>query len=144
MRHCWLPVLAGVLTSMSACAYGDPGTQVHPEPGSRTDSLMFHAFVSADSQHANRNVRFLEVFACGDSSRHLLWRVERPDRGFLSRRIEVPLYIRYGRLPAPGWLEPTGPTPLAPGCYLVRTFGGGIGAQSKFEVAVDGRVALRR
>ena len=125
-----------LLAPRPALSQADPGTAIHPEPGSRSDSLFFHAFVYPDSSAPNRDLSSVTVTEC--QTRRVVWRVERKRRGPLP-----PLLIRYGSLPSADWTESKAPERLRPGCYSVSSIGGGIGFDADFEIRADGTVTLK-
>jgi len=119
---------------------------VHPEPGSRIDSLLFHAFVLPDSLHPNQGLVSLAVYQCGDTTQRALWEIKRPSQRVHGAfdRMPTPLFIRYGRLPGPTWVERHAARPLRPGCYYVLTGGGGIGAYRQFYIQADGVITEKK
>jgi hypothetical protein len=141
-----LTVLASASVLAVACIYGDPGTMVHAEPGSRIDSIVFHAFVFPDSIHPNQGLVSLAVYQCGDTTHRALWAIERTSQGVRGafHRTAIPLFIRYGELPAPEWVQRQAASSLQAGCYSVRTVGGGIGAQRQFYVQADGVITQKQ
>ena len=122
-----------LLASRPALSQADPGTVIHPEPGSTSDSLFFHAFVYPDSSVSNGDLRSITVTECQTGRR--VWRIERKRRGQ-----RPPLLIRYGSLPSVDWTELKSPERLRPGCYSVSSTGGGIGFYAEFEIRTDGSV----
>src|SRR2546427_246072 len=63
-----LPLCILLALPSRASGQADPGTMVHPEPGSRIDSLLFHAFVFPDSLDPNQGLVSLAVYQCGDTT----------------------------------------------------------------------------
>jgi|SRR6266550_7688689 len=87
-----LPLCILLALPSRASGQADPGTMVHPEPGSRIDSLLFHAFVLPDSLHPNQGLVSLAVYQCGDTTQRALWEIKRP-----SQRVDG----AFDRMPTP-------------------------------------------
>ena len=129
-----LSSLLVLLASRPALGQADPGTAIHPEPGSTSDSLFFHAFVYPDSSVPNGDLISITVAEC--QSGRTAWSIERKRRGQ-----PPPLLIRYGSLPSTDWTELKAPERLLPGCYSVSSRGGGISiGDTDFEIRPDGSV----
>ena len=141
-----LPLCILLALPSRASGQADPGTMVHPEPGSRIDSLLFHAFVLPDSLHPNQGLVSLAVYQCGDTTQRALWEIKRPSQRVDGAfdRMPTPLFIRYGKLPGPTWVQRHAAHPLRPGCYYVLTGGGGIGAYRQFYVQADGVITEKK
>ena len=139
MRRKWLRLLAsGCL--VSACVYVDGGLEVHAEPGSRADSLVFHAFVLPDSVQGGGSISSVTVWSCAATENPTpLWRIERTQRPFW-RRANSGTHFRYGSVPSAEWRTVQAARALAPGCYVVRTPGDGIGGRQEVLLSADGRV----
>jgi len=141
-----LPLCILLALPSRASGQADPGTMVHPEPGSRIDSLLFHAFVFPDSLDPNQGLVSLAVYQCGDTTQRALWEIKRPSQRVDGAfdRMPTPLFIRYGKLPGPTWVQRHAAHPLRPGCYYVLTGGGGIGAYRQFYVQADGVITEKK
>jgi len=141
-----LPLAILLALPNRASGQADPGTIVHPEPGSRIDSILFHAFVFPDSVHPNQGLVSLAVYQCGDATQRALWEIKRPSQRVDGAfgRMPTPLFIRYGELPGPTWVQRHAARPLRPGCYYVRTTGGGIGAERQFYAKADGVITEKQ
>ena len=131
-------ILAVLFPALAAGAC-DPPLYAHVEPGSRADSLVFHAFKD-DSVADADEIYGIRVTGRGDSTGiPIYWEVERRARRFYPPR-EPRTHFRYGELPASDWIEPTWPVILRPGCYEAEVTGGGLSAYARYVVRADGRV----
>ena len=124
--------------ALLGCVFGDPGTEVHPEPGSTAQHLSFHTYVFPDSLKPNRHLSKVLVETCRgttDTTRRTVWDVERGKHGTGPERP----FIEYGAVPR-GWTVHQPAQELTAGCYVVLVFGGGIGSESRFWVGESGAV----
>jgi hypothetical protein len=140
MRHHTAILVLAV--TLAAC---DPMNAIHVEPGSRADSLVFHAFQRPDSVHGADALSTIEVMACDSSGRTVrpVWRLRHDERGWISAHFHPsPVTFRYGADSIPGWTIMQRAEPLHAGLYAASAEGGGIGGYQRFFVDSLGHVAV--
>lgn len=124
--------------ALGAC---DPGIDAHVEPGSRADSLVFHAFMYPDSLRGGKSISAISVVGCRlrNGTRPMYWKAERRQRTFTW--LQAPeTRFRYGRLPESEWRVVHVADSLKPGCYRADLPGAGVGGTTWFVVHGDGSV----
>lgn len=137
------PALSALLLILAAC---DPALEAHPEPGSRADSLIIHAFVGLDSAGGGKSLYSLVVTRCSTAAAHApdtAWAIERA-AGPGSRAREPRTVFRYGAVPGAEWSVRHIPVPLSPGCYDLDVEGSGIGGMTEFRIDSQGVVRWSR